>query len=648
MSDHYLKRRAFLKQASLAGISTAIGLSALSSALGKESKQSILHDDVQNYLIGVGKADITDASLNINLQGFAVADQLIKDYAMCLNSRAFIIANPEHQNQKERTLIVVADIWACTLAIKNEVISRIEKNPVLKGFYTEDNIIISGTHTHSAAGGFSEYFLYNVTGGGFDLVNVDIIVTGIMNSILRAHQNLSPGKIYINKGEVFDCGRNRSIKAYRNNPASERRRYKSSIDKNMVLLKFVKQNKAVGILNWYGVHGATLGKENTCVSGDNKGWAARKFEQIQNPTDGGEEFVAAFANATAGDVSTNVNKKYKGMVHSNSIDMANLEKFGNNQYEAAKYLFDTATEELIGPISFKHSYINMTNIEIASDKKKKKRTWPAALGVSFAAGSTEDGGEGLISEGIRSRNLIINTINSILVWDAEDAVYNGTVFNIDIANKKNNVSLDKLSAIQPGDARYDAYVDYVNGHYPKPILMPVGWLNNELYPTGDKVFTQPWVPETVPIQLIQIGQLVLTGFPGEITTMAGRRLRNTIKEKLGNVEVVIGAYANEYSGYVTTMEEYNKQNYEGASTLFGPHTLEAYQQEFSRLSTDLLFNQMPNSAPAAIIDITHYHERSEQSILGNDIYVLDESIKYFYAQTTQPVGSDRLRSAIHF
>lgn len=50
-------------------------------------------------------------------------------------------------------------------------------------------------------------------------------------------------------------------------------------------------------------------------------------------------------------------------------------------------------------------------------------------------------------------------------------------------------------------------------------------------------------------------------------------------------QVVISGYANAYSQYITTPEEYATQHYEGASTLFGPHTLEAYIQEFCRLAS---------------------------------------------------------------
>ena len=51
-----------------------------------------------------------------------------------------------------------------------------------------------------------------------------------------------------------------------------------------------------------------------------------------------------------------------------------------------------------------------------------------------------------------------------------------------------------------------------------------------------------------------------------------------VQAEWGNVTTVIAGLTNTYSSYVTTFEEYQEQRYEGASTIFGPHTLDAYIQ----------------------------------------------------------------------
>lgn len=51
--------------------------------------------------------------------------------------------------------------------------------------------------------------------------------------------------------------------------------------------------------------------------------------------------------------------------------------------------------------------------------------------------------------------------------------------------------------------------------------------------------------------------------------------------------VLLQGYANSYSQYATTPEEYDAQNYEGGSTLYGRNTLPAYQQEFAKVAASL-------------------------------------------------------------
>jgi neutral ceramidase len=102
----------------------------------------------------------------------------------------------------------------------------------------------------------------------------------------------------------------------------------------------------------------------------------------------------------------------------------------------------------------------------------------------------------------------------------------------------------------------------------------------------------PWVAVDVPVQMFRVGRLLVAAVPAEVTTMAGRRLREVVlvaaeaaeaaesaaagpSDLEEGWEVIITGVANGYAGYVTTGEEYDAQRYEGASTLYGPHTLAA-------------------------------------------------------------------------
>merc|ERR1719483_693135 len=114
-------------------------------------------------------------------------------------------------------------------------------------------------------------------------------------------------------------------------------------------------------------------------------------------------------------------------------------------------------------------------------------------------------------------------------------------------------------------------------HAPKPILLD----------TGEYVLPFPWHPTSVDTQILRVGNFAMLAVPGEFTTMAGRRLREGVTKAAEDVgeqlNVVIAGLSNTYTHYITTWEEYQKQRYEAASTIYGPHTLSAYQQQYDFL-----------------------------------------------------------------
>lgn len=103
-----------------------------------------------------------------------------------------------------------------------------------------------------------------------------------------------------------------------------------------------------------------------------------------------------------------------------------------------------------------------------------------------------------------------------------------------------------------------------------------------------------WHPSIVDVQLLRVGQLFIAAVPGEFSTMAGRRLKDQIKQKAidsgmpANTKVVIAGLSNVYTHYITTLEEFGAQRYEGGSTIFGPHTHAAYVNRFAAMTENLI------------------------------------------------------------
>jgi hypothetical protein len=69
---------------------------------------------------------------------------------------------------------------------------------------------------------------------------------------------------------------------------------------------------------------------------------------------------------------------------------------GERQFRKALELFGKATEPLIGKVDYRHTYLDFSNLEVSLPKARGGhevvKTCPAALGFSFAAGTTDGPG----------------------------------------------------------------------------------------------------------------------------------------------------------------------------------------------------------------------------------------------------------------
>jgi len=343
-------RRKFIKIVGAAGIAT-LG----APVFPKISKAATDHSGTMDLKIGIGKYDITGPCAELGFLGYFDFEQTGQGIHSRLFSRAFVI---EDLSNGKSVALVCADMAFCTQSVHQTVIKKLKNR--FGNLYTEKNVLISGTHTHSGPGGYSHYLIYNGSMLGFNEQNFNCIVEGIFQSIVRAHGNKTKGRILIAKGDVEDCGGNRSLPAYLNNPAAERNQYPTIEYKEMTLIKFVKENgDAMGSLNWFAVHPTNMGQKNRFISGDNKGYAEELFEKDKG-------VVSAFASSCSGDISPNMKYGLPDGVH----DFERTMKFGRIQYENAVKLFDSAIEELVGSLDYRHTYVDMNHRHISGTNKQ--------------------------------------------------------------------------------------------------------------------------------------------------------------------------------------------------------------------------------------------------------------------------------------
>ena len=75
----------------------------------------------------------------------------------------------------EALAVAFSPLVLCRLSLVRSVLQAL-----YGGLYTEQNVAISGTHTHSGPGGYLQYVLYDITSLGFVRQSYDALVFGIV------------------------------------------------------------------------------------------------------------------------------------------------------------------------------------------------------------------------------------------------------------------------------------------------------------------------------------------------------------------------------------------------------------------------------------------------------------------------------------
>ncbi|KAJ6546078.1 Neutral/alkaline nonlysosomal ceramidase [Mycena vulgaris] len=579
------------------------------------------------YLLGLGIADITGPVVETGMMGYASLPQVGTGLHMRQRVRAFIVAEPgaastsasasaygaadESDGPSQRILLLNADIAMGDTGVRRALLAALgaEFGNGTDGYHA-GNVALVGTHQHSGVGGYMENLLPQITTRGLNPQSFAAIVAGCVFATRRAHLSLAPGTLGVGTGRVVGGSRNRSPTAYVANPADERARYADAggeggdQEQTMSVLRFggagagagavggEGEEKERGILSFFGVHGTSIYENNTLISGDNKGMAAFLAEASAEPRamPGNTTYVAGFVQGAVGDTSPNTlgafcessGKPYDGLpctansstcggfaqdchgrgpaFTADPYGFASSTLIGARQADAARAISGNGMQAVRGSVRSVHVHVDMSRYEFALENGTRVRTCPAAMGYSFAGGTTDGPGA------------------------------------FDFVQGDNKTSQNPFWEIVKRFVTPAPPPEQIACQYPKPILLNTGYAH-EPY---------EWSPSTVDVQILKVGNFVMLIIPGELTTMAGRRIREAVRAKLissgilrEDAHVVVAGPANTYAHYITTREEYTVQRYEGASTLYGPYTLEAYIDKYTSLVPFLAdgLNGTPASDP---------------------------------------------------
>ncbi len=524
--------------------------------------------------IGAAKGDITTWHPELGMMGWGMLGNVARGAATPLHARAYVL-----RAAGRVAAIACCELAFISLALKEAVVGMVAVELPELGV-DETNLLLTATHTHSGPGGFTHYPFYNVTIPGFAPDVLAGLARRITDTIVAAAAAMRPGALRYAEAELpptAEAAFNRAVPSYNRNrdvepvpvDAPER-----AIDRVLRLVRFDAANdRAIGSINWFAVHCTSIHSDNTALHFDNKGYAAQ-FVELAG--DG----VAAFAQGACGDVTPN-HWRHPGRPFLRgryADDDASARYCGQAQADAARVALARAqTSRALPPrIASAHAFVDFSRVEVDPrfvGGRTGVRTSPAEIGVAMFFGTEE--GPGLP----RRLRFVQELVRAVRPW--RRLLRSGDP-------ARDAAQAEKVALVETGRRRILGLS--------RLRRLPMPWRLHralELVRELDRAESDanPWTPQVLPVQLLVLGDLALVAVPAEFTTVAGRRLCAGVEADLapfGVRKAILAGYSNAYAGYVTTPEEYEAQDYEGASTHFGKWTLPAYQTAVSRLCAKLI------------------------------------------------------------
>lgn len=539
------------------------------------------------WCVGAARCEIRFAGDGFGMLGYGQPANIIKGRATPLYSRAFCF------QAEDGTVAFFAQSEICMILpeLKRALLARLGQRHG-EDLFRDDNVMLTAQHTHSAPGGYAHFPFYNFSIPGFRPQVFEAIVESLADALRRAFERRQPALLHFTHGDFgddVDVAFNRSLAAYNRNPGVSRctrAETHRAIERTMWLLRAeTLSGRAIGQINWFGVHPTSIGNRNRLVSHDNKGYAAEAVERAL-----GAEAVAIFAQQFAGDVSPNAQGSGKrGWPRGRYRDEHESARFnGHLQSEQALRLLRGLDERhRLADVTLDTAVVHrdFSNVECDPDLVgglQGERTSAPCHGLAFFGGSPIDG-PGAPRPVLWLLGGLARLVNwrqrwrarraggeALAAWEAQDK-----------AQRPKRVVAESAAGRLLGREHLQGLPGGVD-----PILREI-----QRQARAGALTEKPWVPEVLPLQYLRIGELALIGFPGEITTESGRQMRALCAELLapaGVRQVVLSSYANAYFGYCTTHAEYQEQLYEGGHTTFGNRTHDAFRTEYRRLLRECL------------------------------------------------------------
>ena len=490
---------------------------------------------------GVGRSDVTPPT-GFATMGYVRSDAVGRGQHTRLFARAIVL-----REGGRKLALVTTDLGFTPGGLVVEVAQLVKG----RGF-SERNIIVSASHTHSAPAGYANFqsdnFVAPTTGTPTDFkVAGDpqlygYLIKRVAVAITRADRDLGPARAAWGRATLEGVTDNRSLEAHLANFGfdlpygtgrvdQDPRGYVGTIDPQVDVLRVDRVGtggRSVPMGAWldFADHGTVNPFTFGVYNADHHGPASRIFERAvrrAGHVPARREVVGAYGNSDAGDMTA----AFRGR------GPAAAERTGRREANAMLVAWRRAGNRLRRSPAFDVRWTRtcfcgrtVTGGPVADSP---------AMGFPFFTGSEENRGP---------------------LYDETGVNHEGDRLPVGVGPQGR-----KIETVQPPEADF---------------------------------------PRAMPLLVVRLGDRAIATIPGEMTVEMGRRTRAAVLGALrgsGVTSVALAGYANEFLHYFVTPEEYDMQHYEGGSTLYGKYSSNVVMDDLAGLARDLAGGR---AAPAPV------------------------------------------------
>ena len=493
-----------------------------------------------SVMAGVSSIDITPPP-GLPMGGYSMMANKGKGFRTRLKARVVYL----NDGKGRSVALVQADLFSGSLLLQHQIVSAI----AVKTGLNPADIAVMGTHTHSSPANFHHNNFYNKhasSGAGLEQRFLDFVSTRIAQGVEEAWANRRPAKVAVGRKDIYGINRNRSLSSYQMNPGQRQQKdIFQAVNPALYMIRVDALDddstwKPLGAFSSFSIHGTAMTALVDVYNADLFAYAQREVEwAIKNKYQTRWPVVHALTTGTHGDMAPALPLRGDALYKHFPVNWSEARALGETLGKEAWTMFEELGSQLDDSLTLRTAAreVNIRENNAVGDMKICR---DPAVGNTVAGGAFE----------------------RRTPWIAAVPIFQG---GHDMA-------------------RRDRFTDGCQGR--KRIL---GF--SSLQP-----LVEPKVsfPTTVFFQLLQVNDLAILPLPYEVTVDSGRRISEQViaeYRKAGDTSLKHAAVistSNGYFGYTTTPEEYDRQNYEGGSTLYGRNSTPYIAAQLGQLTKNML------------------------------------------------------------